>query len=175
MLRLQPTTIKIATRDLSDAERRSRYRKHLANRQKATSRRDGLTQHDQEAVLEDALNTRMVTPTTDSSTGQDPPGSPEQNETEGEEELGSPAPSLDYGTISSDEATLYVNVDHGINYLPRLSEHYRLPFRSRQGVDIHEDAVTISMPIRTRPHDTISDSSVIEGESNMTEQLPAAA
>ncbi|KAF4342587.1 hypothetical protein FBEOM_3505 [Fusarium beomiforme] len=175
MLRLQPTTIKIATRDLSDAERRSRYRKHLANRQKATSRRNDLIQHDRDTVLENALHTRIVTPTTDSSNGQDTPGSPEQNETGGEEELEAPVPLLDYGTMSSDEATLYVNVDRRTNHLRRQSEQHRLPFRSRQSLDSTQDADTMPISIRTRPRDTISDSSVIEGESTTTEQLPAAA
>jgi hypothetical protein len=134
MLRLQPTTIKIATRDISDAERRSRYRKHLLSRQKANRVRDDLTQHDQETALQDALNTRIVTPTTDSSTGQETPGSADRNELDGEEELGSPLPPLDYGTISSEEDTLYLDVDRGINRLPRQPDQHRLPFRPRQSL-----------------------------------------
>ncbi|KAJ4135808.1 hypothetical protein NW765_009788 [Fusarium oxysporum] len=138
MLRLQPTTIKIATRDISDAERRSRYRKHLLSRQKANKRRDDLTQLDQGTVLEDALNTRIVTPTTDSSIGQDTPGSDGRNESDGEEELGSPVPPLDYGTISSEETT-YVDVVHGTNRLHRQPDQHRLPFRPRQSLGMSTD------------------------------------
>lgn len=133
MLRLQPTTIKIATRDISDAERRSRYRKHLISRQKVDKRRDDLIQHDQEAVLEDALNSRIVTPTTDSSIGHDTPGSDGRNESDGEEELGTRVPQLDYGTASSEETT-YRDVDHGINRLHRQPDQHRLPFRPRQSL-----------------------------------------
>lgn len=138
MLRLQPTTIKIATRDISDAERRSRYRKHLLSRQKANKRRDDLTQLDQGTVLEDALNTRIVTPTTDSSIGQDTPGSDGRNESYGEEELGSLVPPLDYGTISSEETT-YVDVVHGTNRLHRQPDQHRLPFRPRQSLGMSTD------------------------------------
>ncbi|KAH7142969.1 hypothetical protein DER46DRAFT_100838 [Fusarium sp. MPI-SDFR-AT-0072] len=172
MLRLQPTTIKIATRDISDAERRSRYRKHLLSRQKANKRRDDLIQHDQETVLEDALNTRIVTPTTDSSIGQDTPGSDGRNESDGEEELGSPVPPLDYGTISSEETT-YVDVDHGTNRLHRQPDQHRLPFRPRQSLDDHEDADTA--PVHTQTHDNVRDGSVTdEDERDTIEQLLAA-
>ncbi|KAF5561378.1 hypothetical protein FPHYL_6217 [Fusarium phyllophilum] len=194
MLRLQPTTIKIATRDISDAERRSRYRKHLLRRQKFDKRRDDLIQHDQEAVLEDALNTRIVTPTTDSSIGQDTSVSDGRNESDGEEELGSSAPLLGYGTISSEETT-YVDVDHSINRLHEQSDQHRLPFRPRQSLgkptnqqwrdtigteagtdkieDDHEDADTA--PVHTQPHDNDRDGSVTdEDERDTIEQLLAA-
>lgn len=133
MLRLQPTTIKIATRDISDAERRSRYRKHLISRQKVNKRRNDLIQHDQEAALDDALNYRIVTPTTDSSIGHDTPVSDGRNESDGEEELGTRVPQLDYGTASSEETT-YRDVDHGINRLHRQPDQHRLPFRPRQSL-----------------------------------------
>ncbi|KAF4955137.1 hypothetical protein FGADI_4719 [Fusarium gaditjirri] len=172
MLRLQPTIIKIATRDISDAERRGRYRKHLLSRQKANKRRDDVTQRDQETVLEDALNTRIVTPTTDHRIGQDAPGSDGRNESDGEEELGSPVTPLEYVTISSEE-TSYVDVDHGTNRL------HRLPFRSRQSLDTNkleedeEDADTA--PIHTQPHDNVGDGSVTdEDERDTIEQLLAA-
>ncbi|KAF5542177.1 hypothetical protein FMEXI_7614 [Fusarium mexicanum] len=172
MLRLQPTTIKISTRDISDAERRSRYRKHLLSRQKIDKRRDDFIQHDQEAVLEDALNTRIVTPTTDSSIGQDTPGSDGRNESDGEGGLGSSVPLIDYGTISSEDTT-YVDVDHGINRLHQQSDQHRLPFRPRQSLDDHEDANTA--PIHTQPHDNVRDGSVTdEGERNTIGQLLAA-
>ncbi|KAF5715260.1 hypothetical protein FMUND_6980 [Fusarium mundagurra] len=194
MLRLQPTTIKIATRDISDAERRSRYRRHLLNRQKADKRRDDLIQHDQEAGLKDALNTRIVTPTTDSSIGQDTADSVGRNESDGEEEIGSLVPLLDYGTISSEETT-YVDVDHGINRLHRQPDQHRLPFRPRQSLgkptdqqwrdtigteagadqfeDDHEDADTA--PVHTQPHDNGRDGSVTdEDERDTIEQLLTA-
>ncbi|EWG52741.1 hypothetical protein FVEG_11386 [Fusarium verticillioides 7600] len=172
MLRLQPTTIKIATRDISDAERRSRYRKHLLSRQKADKKRDDLIQHDREATLEDALNTKIVTPTTDSSIVQDTPGSNGRNESDGEEGIGSSVPLLDYGTISSDE-TRFVDVDHGINRLHRQPDQHRLPFRPRQSLGDHEDADTA--PVHTQPHDNGSDGSVTdEDEHDAIEQLLAA-
>ncbi|PNP73443.1 hypothetical protein FNYG_13173 [Fusarium nygamai] len=194
MLRLQPTTIKIATRDISDAERRSRYRKHLLSRQKVNKIRDDLIQHDQEATLEDALNTRIVIPTTDSSIVQDTPGSDGRNESDGEEEIGSSVPLVDYGTISSEE-TIFVDVDHSINRLHRQPDQHRLPFRPRQslgkpadqqwrhmieteaGTDKfegdHEDADTA--PVHTQPHDNGRDGSVTdEDERDAIEQLLAA-
>ncbi|KAI1021727.1 hypothetical protein LB503_013215 [Fusarium chuoi] len=194
MLRLQPTTIKIATRDISDAERRSRYRKHLLSRQKVDKRRDHLIQHDQEAVLEDALNTRIVTPTTDSSIGHDTPGSDGRNESDGEEELGTRVPLLDYGTISSEETT-YGDVDHGINRLHRQPDQHRLPFRPRQSLgkptdkqwrdtirtevgtnkfeDDHGNADTA--PAHTQPYDNGRDGSVTdEDERDTIEQLLSA-
>ncbi|KAG5798248.1 hypothetical protein H9Q69_002721 [Fusarium xylarioides] len=172
MLRLQPTTIKIATRDVSDAERRSRYRKHLLRRQKFGKRRDDLIEPHQEAVLEDALNTRIVTPTTDSSIGQDTSGSDGRNESDGEEELESSAPLLGYGTISSEETT-YVDVDHSINRLHQQPDQHRLPFRPRQSLDDHEDADTA--PVHTQPHDNDRDGSVTdEDERDTIEQLLAA-
>ncbi|PCD31024.1 hypothetical protein AU210_010690 [Fusarium oxysporum f. sp. radicis-cucumerinum] len=172
MLRLQPTTIKIATRDISDAERRSRYRKHLLSRQKANKRRDDLTQLDQGTVLEDALNTRIVTPTTDSSIGQDTPGSDGRNELDGEEELGSLVPPLDYGTISSEETT-YVDVVHGTNRLHRQPDQHRLPFRPRQSLDDHEDADTA--PVHTQPHDNVRDGSMTDEDERDTIEQPLAA
>ncbi|KAF5584540.1 uncharacterized protein FSUBG_12734 [Fusarium subglutinans] len=194
MLRLQPTTIKISTRDISDAERRSRYRKHLLSRQKIDKRRDDVIQHDQEAVLEDALNTRIATPTTDSSIGQDTPGSDGRNESDGEGGLGSSVPLIDYGTISSEDTT-YVDVDHGINRLHQQPDQHRLPFRPRQSLgkpaawqwrdtigaeagtdkfeDDHEDANTA--PVHTQPHDNVRDVSVTdEDERNTIGQLLAA-
>ncbi|EWY86506.1 hypothetical protein FOYG_11035 [Fusarium oxysporum NRRL 32931] len=172
MLRLQPTTIKIATRDISDAERRSRYRKHLLSRQKANKRRDDLTQLNQGTVLEDALNTRIVTPTTDSSIGQDTPGSDGRNESDGEEELGSSVLPLDYGTISSEETT-YVDVVHGTNRLHRQPDQHRLPFRPRQGLDDHEDADTA--PVHTQPHDNVRDGSMTDEDERDTIEQPLAA
>ncbi|CZR41317.1 uncharacterized protein FPRO_10906 [Fusarium proliferatum ET1] len=172
MLRLQPTTIKIATRDISDAERRSRYRKHLISRQKVNKRRNDLIQHDQEAALEDALNYRIVTPTTDSSIGHDTPVSDGRNESDGEEELGTRVPQLDYGTASSEETT-YRDVDHGINRLHRQPDQHRLPFRPRQSLDDHGDADTA--PAHTQPHDNGRDGSVTdEDERDTIEQLLAA-
>ncbi|KAF5642591.1 hypothetical protein F52700_3161 [Fusarium sp. NRRL 52700] len=195
MLRLQPTTIKIATRDISDAERRSRYRKHLLSRQKVDKRRDKLIQqYGREAVPEDALNIRIITPTTDCSIGQDSPGSDGRNESDGDEEVGSSVPLLDYSTISSEETT-YVDVDHGINRLHRRPDQDRLPFRPRQSLgkptdlqwrdvigteavtnkfeDDHEDADTGT--VHTQPHDNGRDGSVTdEDERDTVEQLLAA-
>ncbi|KAF5588254.1 hypothetical protein FPCIR_7272 [Fusarium pseudocircinatum] len=178
MLRLQPTTIKIATRDVSDAKRRSRHRKHLLSRQKVNKKRDDLIQHDQEAMLEDALNTRIVTPTTDSSIVQDTPGSEGRNESDGEENIGPSVPLLDYGTISSEETT-FVDVDHGINRLHRQPDQHRLPFRPRQSLGTdkyegdHEDADTA--PVHTQPRDNGRDGSVTdEDERDAIEQLLAA-
>ncbi|KAF5252772.1 hypothetical protein FANTH_2297 [Fusarium anthophilum] len=165
MLRLQPTTIKISTRDISDAERRSRYRKHLLSVQKIDKRRDDGIQHDQEGVLEDALNTRIVTPTTDSSIGQDTPGSDGRNESDDEGGLGSSVPLIDYGTISSEDTT-YVDVDHGINRLHQQPDQHRLPFRPRQSLDDHEDADTAS--VHTQPHDNVRDGSVTDEDERNT-------
>ncbi|KAF4457840.1 hypothetical protein F53441_315 [Fusarium austroafricanum] len=155
MFRLQPTIITITSQELSDSERRSRYRIHLVNRQKAIKEGHHPTQLDQEALIEHDLNTRIATPTTDSTAGQDTRPSPDENETGDEGETDPPASSLDYNTSNFHEPMLYVDVDGGTNHLPEQPEQYRHILRQRQSLYIDGDTDIRSLPIRTRPRNSV--------------------
>ncbi|CAF3480857.1 unnamed protein product [Fusarium graminearum] len=70
MIRLQPTTITLTASEMTDAERHSRYRKHLANRECTTRTRWSTALENEETTLEHAMNTRIQTPDTDPSNRQ---------------------------------------------------------------------------------------------------------
>ncbi|KAM0301092.1 hypothetical protein ACHAPM_006393 [Fusarium culmorum] len=70
MIRLQPTTITLSASEMTDAERHSRYRKHLANRECTTRTRWSTALENEETTLEHAMNTRIQTPDTDPSNRQ---------------------------------------------------------------------------------------------------------
>ncbi|KAJ3508660.1 hypothetical protein NM208_g15789 [Fusarium decemcellulare] len=63
MLRLQPTTLTITTRELSDSERRSRYRKHLITTHRASKGLDGASSPEQDAVIRGGSTMRRIIPT----------------------------------------------------------------------------------------------------------------
>ncbi|KAF5001373.1 hypothetical protein FDECE_10977 [Fusarium decemcellulare] len=63
MLRLQPTTLTITTRELSDSERRSRYRKHLITAHRASKGLDGASSPEQDAVIQGGSTMRRIIPT----------------------------------------------------------------------------------------------------------------
>ncbi|KAM0413551.1 hypothetical protein ACHAPD_008653 [Fusarium lateritium] len=86
MFRLKPTTIIITAPEITDAERRSRYRKHLATRRYRTVTALG----NEETSLEPAMNTRIQTPDTDSTSRQRIRNSLTQDALPREEELASP-------------------------------------------------------------------------------------
>ncbi|KAL3595059.1 hypothetical protein FPOAC2_09380 [Fusarium poae] len=87
MFRLKPTTITITASEMTDTERRSRYRKHLATRRYRTA----TALRNEETSLEHALNTGTQTPNTDSTSRQRIRSSSSQDALPREEELTSPA------------------------------------------------------------------------------------
>ncbi|KAF4464820.1 hypothetical protein FALBO_8365 [Fusarium albosuccineum] len=63
MLRLQPTTLTITTRELSDSERRSRYRKHLITAHRASKGLDGASSPEQDVATQGGSTLRRIIPT----------------------------------------------------------------------------------------------------------------
>jgi hypothetical protein len=134
MVRLQPTTISITSRDLNDAERRSRYRKHLLNRRRTNRRRDHHTPSKQEAtIFEDALNTRVATPILEPIAQTGTHASPSQYATEGEEDTNSPPLLLGDETDSSSDSILDLDANHDSNHSAQESEQHGMSSRPRPG------------------------------------------
>ncbi|KAJ4269741.1 hypothetical protein NW762_001409 [Fusarium torreyae] len=174
MFRLQPTTITITTPELNDAERRSRYRTHLINRQRSSRRYACLTPSEQIVTLQDALNTRVVTPSTHSSSGPNTPHSTEQDELEDEEEPLSPEPLPDHEADTSSELLLGADADHSANTTAQgsRSQHWRLVLRPQPGR--HDNAITRSgpLPIRTRFNIPIYESPEQDADERRPTQSP---
>jgi hypothetical protein len=134
MFRLQTTTIGITSRDLNDAERRSRYRKHLLNRRRTNRRRDHHTSSEQEAaIFEDGLNTRVATPILEPIDKPGTRASPSQYVTEGKEDTDSPPLLLEDETDSSSDPILDLDADHDSNHSAQESEQYGMRSRPRPG------------------------------------------
>lgn len=134
MFRLQTTTIGITSRDITDAERRSRYRKHLLNRRRTSRRRDHHTLSEQEAtIFEDALNTRAATPILEPIAEPGTRASPSRYATEGEEDTDLPPLSLEYESDYSYDPILDLDADHRSNPLALEPEQHRMSPRSRLG------------------------------------------
>lgn len=134
MFRLQTTTIGITSRDLNDAERRSRYRKHLLNRRRTNRRRDHHTLSEQEATtFEDALNRRVATPMLEPIAEPGTRASPSRYATEGEEDTDLPPLLLEDETDYSYDPTLDLDADHRSNPSAIEPEQHRTSLRSRSG------------------------------------------
>ncbi|CEI70004.1 unnamed protein product [Fusarium venenatum] len=161
MFRLKPTTIIITAPEITDAERRSRYRKHLATRRYRTVTALG----NEETSLEPAMNTRIQTPDTDSTSRQRIRNSLTQDALPREEELASPV-SLAGNDIDGE------------------ADAVRLPVRSRlanminhaiqQGDDdgrtVQQLPATVDSSLETtnRPVDVEAIASMIAEELNVT-------
>jgi hypothetical protein len=134
MFRLQTTTIGITSRDLHDAERRSRYRKHLLNHRRTNKRGDHHTPSEQEATtFENALNTRVVTPILESIAEPRTRAPPSRYATEGEEDTGLPPLLLEDETDSSYDPILDLDADHRSNPSAQEPEQHGMNSRSRSG------------------------------------------
>ncbi|KAM0349261.1 hypothetical protein ACHAPU_003670 [Fusarium lateritium] len=150
MFRLQPTTITITSRELNDAERRSRYRKHLLSRQRVNRRRERQTPSEREAeVIRDLLNAGVTMPAVDLIDESGSIGSRSQSEIDGEEEAESNLPLRD------NETNTYIDLsdvdnDHDINYATQVVELHRLVSRPRPENGIEEGIASNPLPIRTR-------------------------
>ncbi|KAF4961604.1 hypothetical protein FSARC_10133 [Fusarium sarcochroum] len=179
MFRLQPTSITITAPELNDAERRSRYRTHLINRQRANRRHVCLTPSEQEIALQDAFNTRVVTPSTHSIPGPDAPPSTNQDEIEDEEESTSPEPSSDHEVDTSSEILLGAN--DGANTPARGSQSQQQPLvlRQRSGrhesPDVNTTTETGPLPIRTRLNNLIDESTEQDADEHRLTQLLSTA
>ncbi|KAM0256991.1 hypothetical protein ACHAPA_011945, partial [Fusarium lateritium] len=151
MFRLRPTTISITSRDLNDAERRSRYRKHLLNRRRTNRRGDHHTPSGQEAtVFEDALKTRVATPITEPIAASGTRASPSQYATESEEDKDLPPLLLEDETDSSSNPILDLDADHESNHSIQESEHHGINSRSQPGIIVDGGIAIGPLPIRTR-------------------------
>ncbi|KAF5002278.1 hypothetical protein FGRMN_495 [Fusarium graminum] len=148
MFRLPPTTITITSRELNDAERRSRYRKHLLSRQRVNRRRERQTPSEHEAeIMRNLLNTRLAIPAAESV------GSRSQSGIEGEEDAGSHLPSRD------NETNTYIDLsdvdnDHDTNHATQVPELHIMVSRPRPDNGIEEVIASSSLPIRTRFNNT---------------------
>ncbi|KAH7263413.1 hypothetical protein BKA59DRAFT_55068 [Fusarium tricinctum] len=149
MFRLQTTTIGITSRDLHDAERRSRYRKHLLNHRRTNKRGDHHTPSEQEATtFENALNTRVVTPILESIAEPRTRAPPSRYATEGEEDTGLPPLLLEDETDSSYDPILDLDADHRSNPSAQEPEQHGMNSRSRS---VTNGGIAIGpLPIRTR-------------------------
>ncbi|CAJ0555045.1 Ff.00g051100.m01.CDS01 [Fusarium sp. VM40] len=151
MFRLQTTTIGITSRDLNDAERRSRYRKHLLNRRRTNRRRDHHTLSEQEATtFEDALNRRVATPMLEPIAEPGTRASPSRYATEGEEDTDLPPLLLEDETDYSYDPTLDLDADHRSNPSAIEPEQHRTSLRSRSGSIANRGIAIGPLPIRTR-------------------------
>ncbi|KAM0549093.1 hypothetical protein ACHAPJ_009548 [Fusarium lateritium] len=181
MFRLQPTTITITTPELNDAERRSRYRTHLTNRQRSSGRYVCLTPSEQIVTLEDALDTRVVTPSTHSNSGPDTPHPTEQDELEDEEESFSPEPLSDHEVDTSSELLLGADTDHDANTTAQgsRSQQRRLVLRPQPGRHESPDDNVIMrvgpLPIRTRLDNPIYESHEQDADEHRSTQSPSTA
>ncbi|KAF5673059.1 hypothetical protein FHETE_3544 [Fusarium heterosporum] len=154
MFRLPPTTVTITSRELNDAERRSRYRKHLLSRQRINRRRERQIPSEYEAEnIRNLLNTPLAMPAAESV------GSKSQSGIEGEEDAESHLPSRD------NETNTYINLsdidnDHDTSHTTQVLELHRLISRPRPDSDhdnflgIEEGIASSSLPIRTRFNNT---------------------
>ncbi|GKU02903.1 hypothetical protein FLAG1_05104 [Fusarium langsethiae] len=110
MYRLKPTTIMITASEVTEAERHSRYRKHLADRKRiGTGCRAVTALENEETSLEHAMNTRIQTPDTDSTSRQRTRSSPSSDALSREEEP-TPAASLARNGIDGEAGAVRLSV-----------------------------------------------------------------
>ncbi|CAG1974215.1 unnamed protein product [Fusarium graminearum] len=164
MIRLQPTTITLTASEMTDAERHSRYRKHLANRECTTRTRWSTALENEETTLEHAMNTRIQTPDTDPSNRQ--------------RIRSSPSPDV----LAREEDFTYSTSSAG-NGIDREVGAVRLPIRTRfanvindtihqddnEGRTVQQLLTTVdSLETTNRTVDTETMASMIAAELNVT-------
>ncbi|KAH7182917.1 uncharacterized protein B0J16DRAFT_157086 [Fusarium flagelliforme] len=143
MLRLKPTAIVITTPEMADAERRSRYRKHLIKRQGGDRRHAKTSAPRNEGVaFEDAINTMIQTDTdSDSGQGSRSLSSPEMSARE--ERV--PVISSPDGSIDGEAHTMPLRsrtqFDNMINYV--IEQH-----EDERDADRRQLATALDIPIR---------------------------
>ncbi|KAM5380409.1 hypothetical protein ACJZ2D_003511 [Fusarium nematophilum] len=153
MLRLRPTTITITSRELSDSERRCRYRKHLRESHRCGRRLGRTSSLDQDDALQnDALQNdapgRHPSPTPGSANGNQAnqaTASPSQDPAQGDREGRPPEPlpehNGDSASISPENREAESRVfDSSLNSPPRRAEQWTIAFRPRH--DIETQAVS---------------------------------
>ncbi|KAF5235189.1 hypothetical protein FAUST_7242 [Fusarium austroamericanum] len=164
MIRLQPTTITLTASEMTDAERHSRYRKHLANRECTTRTRWSTALENEETTLEHVMNTRIQTPDTDPSNRQ--------------RIRSSSSPDV----LAREEDFTYSTSSAG-NGIDREVGAVRLPIRTRfanvindtihqddnEGRTVQQLLTTVdSLETTNRPVDTETMASMIAAELNVT-------
>ncbi|SCB64934.1 unnamed protein product [Fusarium graminearum] len=149
---------------MTDAERHSRYRKHLANRECTTRTRWSTALENEETTLEHAMNTRIQTPDTDPSNRQ--------------RIRSSPSPDV----LAREEDFTYSTSSAG-NGIDREVGAVRLPIRTRfanvindtihqddnEGRTVQQLLTTVdSLETTNRTVDTETMASMIAAELNVT-------
>ncbi|KAL6914341.1 hypothetical protein FSST1_012101 [Fusarium sambucinum] len=179
MFRLKPTAITITASEITDAERRSRYRKHLATRRHRTVTALG----NEETSLEHAMNTRIQTPDTDSTSRQRIRNSLTQDALPREEELASPAP-LAGNDIDGEADAVRLPVrsrlanminhaipqgdDDGRTVQQLLATVLGVPMRSSERGSTHDRYQDSSLETTNRPVDVEAIALMIAEELNVT-------
>ncbi|EKJ78489.1 hypothetical protein FPSE_01298 [Fusarium pseudograminearum CS3096] len=182
MIRLQPTTITITASEMTDAERHSRYRKHLANRECTIRTHWSTALEHEETTLEHAMNTRIQTPDTDPTNRQRIRSSSSPDVLAREEEstysTSSAGNGIDreVGAVRLPIRTRLANViddtihqddDEGRTVQQLLTTVPGVPTRNSERESTH-DRYRDSLETTNRPVDTETMASMIAEELNVT-------
>ncbi|KAF5027216.1 hypothetical protein F66182_704 [Fusarium sp. NRRL 66182] len=178
MFRLQPAAITLTAREISDAERRSRYRKHLIERQRRIARRRrGVVSPDQDVSLQDALNTRLEALDAESLRGIDmsSPDSDTEYSPGDDDEPESPEPSPNIEDDTSSEFVPVTNDDNAINP-SRGSERHGLVYHQRPDLTVGRDLEIGPFSFHARPGDQVDESTEqdVDGPNSWEPLLTAA-
>ncbi|KAK6699796.1 hypothetical protein SNK03_012538 [Fusarium graminearum] len=182
MIRLQPTTITLTASEMTDAERHSRYRKHLANRECTTRTRWSTALENEETTLEHAMNTRIQTPDTDPSNRQRIRSSPSPDVLAREEDFTYSTSSAgngidrEVGAVRLPIRTRFANVindtihqddNEGRTVQQLLTTVPGVPTRNSERESTH-DRYQDSLETTNRTVDTETMASMIAAELNVT-------